>query len=130
MRIYLAGRFSRRDEFISYIPLLEADGHTNGSRWLTEETDSTQRAVTDQQRENWAVMEMQDIAKCHVLIAFTEEPGVEGGARGGRHVEFGAAIAMEKPVVIVGPRENLFHYLPGIPQFDTIQKALNALREE
>ena len=28
-----------------------------------------------------------------------------------RHVEFGLALAQDKGVIIVGPRENVFHYL-------------------
>jgi hypothetical protein len=32
-------------------------------------------------------------------------------ATGGRHVEFGLALAQGKRVIIVGPRENVFHYL-------------------
>lgn len=43
-------------------------------------------------------------------------------ARGGRHVEFGLAVAWEKRIVVIGPQENIFHWLPMVehyPNFDT-----------
>lgn len=48
-------------------------------------------------------------------------------SRGGRHVEFGMALAMDKRLVVVGPRENVFHLLPAVEQFDTWPLALAAL---
>lgn len=127
MNIYLAGRYGRREEIVGYIADLGGAGHTCSSRWLFQETDSTKRAVTDEQRQEWAVMEMEDIAKSDAMILFTEEPDVNGAGRGGRHFESGAAVAMNKPLVLVGPRENLFHWLPNIPQCETIEEALQAL---
>lgn len=35
-------------------------------------------------------------------------------SRGGRHVEFGMALALGKRVIVVGPRENVFHLLPEV----------------
>jgi hypothetical protein len=52
-----------------------------------------------------------------------ECPGCGGkgridSGRGGRHVEFGAAVATGKRLIVVGHRENLFHHLPGVEFFD------------
>jgi hypothetical protein len=30
--------------------------------------------------------------------------------RGGKHVELGAALAMDMPVYLIGPRSNIFHH--------------------
>lgn len=127
MRIYMAGRFARRDEFVGYIPLLEEAGHVNSARWLTDETNMEE--ADTEARRRFAIIDMEDVAKSDAVIAFTEEPGVEGGSRGGRHVEFGAAIAMNKLATIVGPRENVFHFLPGLERFDTIEEAIEFLQE-
>ena len=50
------------------------------------------------------------------LIAFTERPRAEL-TRGGRHVEFGMALAWRKRVLVVGPRETVFHTLGQVEHF-------------
>lgn len=128
MRIYQAGMFARRDEFVENIALMEQAGHSNGARWLTDETNM--EGASDEERQRFAIMDMEDVAKCELVIAYTEEGEGPGTGRGGRHVEFGAAIAMNKEVVIVGPRENVFHYLPGLMAFDTLEDALAWINKE
>ena len=53
-------------------------------------------------------------AQC--VISFTEEPRKTNG-RGGRHVEFGGAIALQKICVVIGPYENVFHHYPGVEHY-------------
>ena len=65
-----------------------------------------------------------------MLIAFSEEPRAGGASRGGRHVEFGLALAWGKGVVVVGPRENVFHTLPQVEHFWRWPEALSALTGE
>jgi hypothetical protein len=63
-----------------------------------------------------------------VVVAFTEGPGdVEGRARGGRHVELGAALAAGKRVCVVGHRENVFCWLPIVEYFPTWSACLEAV---
>jgi hypothetical protein len=63
-----------------------------------------------------------------VLMAFTEFPGqTPGRARGGRHVEFGIAFAKEKRLMIVGPRENIFHWLPSVEVYPDFEQAKGAI---
>ena len=50
-------------------------------------------------------------------------------ARGGRHVEFGMGWAWGKRLIVVGPRENVFHLLPTVEQFDSWPDALAALAD-
>ena len=42
---------------------------------------------------------------------FFSEPSDKAVRRGGRHVEFGFAMAGNKPIFVIGPKENIFHYL-------------------
>ena len=63
------------------------------------------------------------IAASDIFIAFTEEPDSPYG-RGGRHVEFGFAMYHYgedhlKAVIVVGPRENIFHALPEVHRIDS-----------
>ena len=41
----------------------------------------------------------------------TEPPREPSSSRGGRHVEFGIALARSKRLIVVGHRENVFHWL-------------------
>ena len=61
---------------------------------------------------------------------FAEQPR-ETNTRGGRHVEFGLAVADEKRIILVGPRENVFHFLPVVENFRdwaALRKLLGAER--
>lgn len=49
-----------------------------------------------------------------VYLVFTEPANPGGRNRGGRHVEYGIALALSKDIVVVGEPENVFHNLAGI----------------
>jgi hypothetical protein len=64
------------------------------------------------------------------VIIFTEIPNATP-ATGGRHVEFGLALAQGKRVIVVGPRENVFHYLlPDSQIFATWNKEFATIRRQ
>jgi nucleoside 2-deoxyribosyltransferase len=102
------------------------------SRWL----DGTHEArdgniLADEESdlaEDAARQDLQDVDDADVLIFFSE---AAVAARGGRHVEFGYALAKSHrtgyPVYVVGPVENIFHRLPGVEVFATWPEALRAL---
>lgn len=100
---------------------LENMGHNITSRWidggheLTKEgsTEAAQRERTRFAQEDWADMEAAD-----TIISFTEEPR-KTNTRGGRHVEFGGALALGKLCIVIGWRENVFHCLPQVRFFET-----------
>jgi len=120
VKIYLAARFSRRDELQHYALTLALLGHQVTSRWHAA---ATQHRISDEQLaaataslddlrlgRQYAREDVADVAAAELLIAFTEAPR-SVSSRGGRHVEYGLALALCKPVWIVGPRENVFHSL-------------------
>jgi len=117
MRIYLASRYSRRVEMLCIRSKLEALGHTVISRWLETEwvnRPNQSSAAPPEYREKYALIELEDIDKCTLMINFTEPPGIANAGRGGRHVEFGYALAKKKTIIVVGHRENLFHEHPSV----------------
>lgn len=139
MKIYLAARYSRREELCGYRAELEALGHTVTARWLNGshqisdngtpigddgeslvEFGQTERAA--QLRQHFAEEDLADVIRADLLVAFTEPPR-SSASRGGRYVEMGVAIGHGIPVVIVGPRENVFCWLPGIPAYATWNEA-------
>jgi hypothetical protein len=129
MIIYLAGRYSRRDQLRNVADELRRLGHVINSRWL--ETDWVSRpnkssAAPPEYREKYALIDMEDVRAANCVISFTEAPG--DGSRGGRHVEFGLAVGLEKRLIVVGHRENLFHHLPGVEFFTTQEELLSHFR--
>lgn len=117
MKVYLCGRYSRRDELRGVRGELQSLGHVVTSRWLDTEWTETERqgqvhsaAAPPEYRRQHAVADLEDVAAADCLVAFTEDQ--RGGGRGGRHVELGAALALGKQVIVVGPAENLFCHHP------------------
>ena len=121
MKIYLAARYSRRDELCGYKRELEAMGHEVTARWLFGDhqvSDADLNAGLPDVRIRFAREDWADLMGAGCCISFTEAPR-SSNSRGGRHVEFGAALAMGKQCIVVGPRENVFHCLPDVIHFET-----------
>jgi len=129
--IYLASRYSRREELCEYREQLRAAGHHVTSRWLNGEhqaldTNGSELPGTPQQAMTFAADDFGDLMAADVVISFTEPPR-SAPNRGGRHVEFGMAIATGKRVLVVGYRENVFHCLPRVEFCETWAVALSVL---
>ena len=123
MRIYLAARYSRRLELCGYAEELRAAGHAVECRWLLGNHQHEGAADVERATKSvplagrpFAEDDWKDVLASDALIAFSEEPR-SSASRGGRHVEFGLALAWGMRVVLVGPRENVFHTLPQVEHF-------------
>jgi nucleoside 2-deoxyribosyltransferase len=129
-KFYLAARYARRDELREHRTILQAAGIESTSNWL-EETSPLDGNLTNEREEFYvhtANVDIADIDRADALILFSEDPLV-GFVRGGRHVEFGYAHAKQKPIYVIGPKENVFHYRERVYHYDTIEafvKAYNA----
>lgn len=110
MNIYLAARWSRREELRQYATALTNLGHHVTSRWLYTERSAAQ---------NQCLMDLEDLFHAECCLNFTENPDAKPCQRGGRHVEFGLALSSGKRVVVIGPRENIFHHHPRIEWYPT-----------
>ena len=128
MRIYLAARYSRREELNDYKADLEAMGHVVTSRWLSGEhkwdgegvehsENDDMLTVPPEIAQRFAMDDLEDIDVADALIAFTEVART-GPARGGRHVELGYALGRDLIVFAVGPVENVFVAHPSVTVFD------------
>ena len=118
MKIYLAARYSRMEELRGYADELVAAGHVITSRWILGGNGIPETAEVNMESQRFALEDFRDLQVAGAAISWTEPPRVESTARGGRHVEFGIALAMGKRLLVVGPRENLFHTMPNVYQFD------------
>ena len=146
MNIYLAARYSRRDELCEYREQLRNMGHDVPAVWLdgshqisdtgtpigesgeslVEGDNESQSERAAELRVKFAADDFGDVYKCNRLIAFTEPPR-SSASRGGRHVELGMAIGMGKQVWVVGHRENIFCWLGAVTFFETWQECLKRL---
>lgn len=138
-QIYLASRYSRREELCEYREQLRLDGHLVQARWLDGEHqlsdigtpigDSGEALVESgdckraaELRAKFADDDWQDVSTAEIVVSFTEPPRSSAN-RGGRHVEFGIALARAARCIVVGYRENIFHWLPQVEFCETWEQA-------
>lgn len=123
--IYIAARYSRRREAVKLAKQLESRGHTVTARWL-EGDHRLPREADENRASRWSKLatdDFEDVEGCDVLI-FLSEPKDGSSTRGGRHVEVGLALAWGRRVIIVGRRENIFHWLPQVEVVSEIEEVL------
>jgi nucleoside 2-deoxyribosyltransferase len=125
MRVYLAARYSRKLELRKYREELRARGIEVTSHWLDEEDSPESQLTPERNTQTYehrcriARRDMLDIASADVLVNFCEE-ATTPIVRGGHIWESGFAYALQLysngqyKVVHVGPRQNIFAYLPDV----------------
>ena len=124
MRVYLAAPYAARALIFEYArDLCRLDLDVTAS-WINEEheindgTTGAATALSDEEVARHAATDLDDIDRCDVLVLFTSASvGFPEAKSGGRHVEFGYALAKGKPVIVVGEPENVFHRLGGLVTF-------------
>lgn len=137
MRVYFTARFSRRHECHALGKILEKHGHTIVSRWTLPDSDHVlpggmSEQAEDSERERFAVEDLGDVEIAQWCISLMEQPRNDG--RGGRLIEHAHAYCMLKfgindmqKITIIGPRETVFHHLPEIEHFNTVEDFYESL---
>ena len=134
LTVYLAARYSRRLELCGYRVDLARAGITVTFRWLngSHQLDNQGVPIGDNGerrfemgdpavghlRTHFATEDVADVLSADMLVAFTEEPR-SSSSRGGRHVEMGLALGAGKQIAVIGPRENVFCWLPQVEHYPT-----------
>jgi len=134
---YFAARYSRNAELRRYRDelLAELPNATVTSRWIDQHggevtTSFTPEALADDPATCWKYgqADLEDLAAAGAIVSFT---GDGGGGKGGRHVEHGIGIAYVDNgpwltpnaalfrLILVGPREHIFHCHPATEVFAT-----------
>lgn len=124
MSIYLSGSFDARDIIEQYACQLIEDGHTVTSNWLWEPPKRIGAEFHDWEFRARANDDLADVDRCDTVVMFTEWPSTSGG----RHGEFLYGVAKGKRAVLIGPRENVFHHLSVVEQYDTWEDYLDTLK--
>lgn len=131
MNIYLAAKFGEKPEMRKWAVVLRDAGHKVTSSWLSSQ-NATDAEATVETLTKGASDNLFDINAADVMVTKAQAPGT-AHTGGGRHFEFGYAVANGMPVIIVGPKgEHVFHYLPGVrhvPDLETLVQHLNEMKE-
>lgn len=155
VKVYLAAPFSYKDDIAAKAAELKAVGVIVTSSWLKEKVKSnvTIQELKDDYHVETAWTDLNDIERAKYLVIFTvrdTKPSSKGDcdswARGGRHTEFGYALALARvwhllwndipgprEVIVCGPKENIFHFLNTkiskyMKHFDTFEEVKQYLR--
>ncbi len=121
MKIYVAASFPRRDEARLLGLALEDAGHEITSGWMMLKGKSY--FGDDWAGEVEAVRDLQDVRDCDVLVSITGDTE----SHGGRHSELGIALALGKRIIIVGPKEQVFHHHPHVEEVSGTSDVLESL---
>ena len=134
LRIYLSGQFEDVTLLRRVRDDLTRHGFVITSRWLNG--DSLEPATASAGEEgstarlvSIASQDLEDIESADVVVVFNPDVARTIG-RGGRHVETGYALARAKPVILVGVRSNVFHWLPTVAVIDKWEELIEKLRED
>lgn len=115
MRIYVAAPWPLRHLAETLAYLLEQQYHTITRKWWDEETNS-------QNRGDDAYLDRLGVENCDVLISVSG-----AGSQGGKHTEFGIALALNKCIFVFGDQEQIFHYSHTISHVTNIKELLDEL---
>lgn len=118
--IYLAAPYRRRNELRDIAEELQSFGVRVTSRWLLEDFSLNVQLgeLPEKVNTDIATMDLTDILAADGMLFFAEDANNQP-PRGGRHVEFGYALAEGLQMYVIGDKENIFHYLPNVHHFAT-----------
>lgn len=111
MKVYLAASYAHHPIMAEFASKLQELDIEVTSRWIYGYHEMVDDSDAEAFNAWCATEDLEDVIACNVFVHFNI-PGSLG--RGGRHIELGFALALGKKIVLVGARENVFHYLPCI----------------
>lgn len=122
MKIYIAAPYPMREQAAAWGRTLQADGHIITAEWLWVDED----VKTPEAQRSYAIKDLAHVDAADAVLLMTGYRG-ERAYTGGRHVEYGYALAKGKALVVCGGLESVFHHLDGVvnaPTFDAARDAL------
>ena len=126
MKLYLAGKFADRSQINEYIKQAELVGHTITHNWTTREKaeDGMEKMA------ECAANDLHGVIDCDLLVCIMTDPKYPYR---GTFTELGAALALNKKVIIINPdpkaycTTNIFYHHHGIAYCNTWAEALEQL---
>lgn len=123
MRLYIAASYARKLEVAGLAARLEARGVEVVSDWHREiyAPSIDMRSLKPDVLQDLAQKDLLQILESDAVLFLAEDPDHEP-PRGGRHVEFGFALALGKRLLVWGDPENIFHHLPNVRLIDSMEE--------
>ncbi len=121
--IYLAAPWSRRRFARTVAQQIRKAGHVIVSRWHDEWADRDDKHVSDEEFQNEAAYDVYDVRHSDLMIVLNLVKSE------GKAVEQGIALASGIPIIVVGDRSNVFHYLPEVTIVDSVDSVVAALAQ-
>lgn len=107
--IYVAASFFRLKDAARLRAYLRAAGHGVNSRWIdggAELAATGEYFSADAEMARYAAIDCEDVMAANTLVQITGDKQTHGA----RHSELGMAMATGKRMVLLGPREQIFHF--------------------
>lgn len=121
MNIYLCAQFKEQALMLVWAEKLINSGHTITSRWLGAKEEGTNSKIA----KDAADIDLDDIDKSEIVISHTLNRG-DLYTGGGRHIEYGYALAKGKRLINIGGFESVFHSLADT--VSSIEEAIELLK--
>lgn len=125
--VYLAAPFGRKLEMREKRDELWKLKQEVRARWIDEDiftSDTTPSSVgeapSSEYLGTYAEIDFEDAKGCNTFIVF---PGVGAG----HHTEMGVALRQGSQVIVIGQKNNIFHYLPWVEHYATWENFLENL---
>lgn len=122
MKLYLAAKYSTIADVRAYAEELKSDGHEIVSTWVFDAEDGMDLSAV-------AVVDMDDVKRAEGIMCFTHDYA-SSHQGGGHHSEFGMGLIIDKLCMIVGPREQVFHWHPKVIHFPQFWHARRYLKSK
>lgn len=121
-KLYLAARFADQAMMRVVGDYLTGLDFVITARWVYGGEAGLSRA-------GCALMDIEDVDAADTVVSFTQ-PERSYNIGGGRHTELGYALAKGKRLVVIGPREQIFHYHPAVEVHATLTAWLGSLENK
>lgn len=122
MKVYLAAPFGMRGEMRLVAEKLAAIGVGHTSQWIYAVGPNV---IGTPKGELEALEDYEAVRQCDILLHFSNS--AEHKSVGGKNVEQGLAMAWGKPVIHVGPVENIFHHHPRVKVVPRLEEVMEEL---
>lgn len=124
MKVYIAAPFGARNLAKWARTILDGYGITSTARWLDLHGDEK---IDDEGLRTEAYEDLRDIEASDALVLLNDAVLAPLG-QGGKHFETGYAIALGKPVFVIGKPTNVFHYICEVITLDTLDQFIKFLK--
>lgn len=133
MKVYLAAPWSFKEQAKIVKKIFVDAGFDVVSRWIDLHVPKPENSIelgwaeaNEEIMRREAYNDIEDVKECDVLVLMNIQP--RNFESTGKAVETGIALILDKKVVLVGDKTNVFHYHDNVTQVNGVTEAIDFLR--